>query len=456
MSDTDEELCVTQQQTDVFVNISEQYGGKSRSQFIEDLSEEYTTEDLGIYRQALYDYSVKKVPNTPRATLVTRKDTSNKSGGVSLSIKLSEDVYKLFHYIEGDQSVDLCKLFPDKDRTRIRDQMMSCSQSQHSSTDTTGDNPRVPGAMASLPTDSTDADLAKSVLKFCDNFLTSMRVFQDSLKEDIKQIKADTSVILEVRADLKSVQKDINDMGKRVDVLDKTTQSQQKQIDKLNNTCNRLLEDRALFKTSLDDKVAPIRSDITMLTHRVNALDLSRSTKSYAAVATSPVPVRDSRASQPTGPSLSSSSPRIQQDGTRPSPASPVLHNAPLALISDDPPDKKSATSQSDDIPKAAVDTPRSLTLSGFIPREKRPKLEAVYVSGITTVGSAEDVTNCVSTFLSSKNIPMRSVKIVGEKGNTMAAKVVINLDDVPRVVHKDFWPAGINVRKWITKEKEK
>jgi len=99
---------------------------------------------------------------------------------------------------------------------------------------------------------------------------------------------------------------------------------------------------------------------------------------------------------------------------------------------------------------KADTQLSKPCVLQGFIPRGQRAKLDAIYISGITTEGTSDQVASSLEDYATQKGKFVRSVKIVKQKGNTMAAKMVVKCDDVDSLVMAKFWPLGINVRKWV------
>ena len=117
---------------DVFSNIRDSYRYLGKVNFRNELMSAYSESNLSEFRQALYDYAIIHVSNTPVATLVVRLDTQNR-GGNAIDHKLAEDIFTLFHYIQGDSSSDITKLFQSKDKARIKD---SSKASDTSVTDT--------------------------------------------------------------------------------------------------------------------------------------------------------------------------------------------------------------------------------------------------------------------------------------------------------------------------------
>lgn len=96
---------------------------------------------------------------------------------------------------------------------------------------------------------------------------------------------------------------------------------------------------------------------------------------------------------------------------------------------------------------------PKPRTLKGYIPREKRPNLGAVYVGGIIADESDEVTVVSLESYMQDKEKYFRAIRIINHKGNTVAAKIVLRVDDIDDITNKDFWPEGFHVRRWIDKD---
>ena len=93
--DEEDILFSTQDNTDVFTNIRDKYGHLNKQQFCADLADHFQDNDIGIFRQSLYDYAIKNVPDTPKANLVVRLDTSHKGGGKGLKSPRERNLIRL-------------------------------------------------------------------------------------------------------------------------------------------------------------------------------------------------------------------------------------------------------------------------------------------------------------------------------------------------------------------------
>ena len=102
-SDSDQEgFQPTQTEREIFHLLKENYGSLTKDIFKNELASAYNKADLQEYRQTLYDIAKVDLPNTPNAALIPRKD---RAGGQPAKEKLAEDIYVLFHYLEGDNTI---------------------------------------------------------------------------------------------------------------------------------------------------------------------------------------------------------------------------------------------------------------------------------------------------------------------------------------------------------------
>ena len=182
MEDSDSEelgFDPTQTEKDIFTNIREKDGHLGNKEFRETLAACYSETDLYEFRKSLFDYAVVEVEYTPRAPLIIRKDTQN-SGGLALNEKLADDIYNLYHYIEGDKSFDIYKLFSEKDKLRLKRQES--------------------GNMHIRNKQAEEKEM--SLNQFCTLMLTEMRKDRDTYLSDICDIKKDMSTIMELKMEV--------------------------------------------------------------------------------------------------------------------------------------------------------------------------------------------------------------------------------------------------------------
>ena len=113
-SEYDDDLMpASQSQHEMYQTTKEKYGSLSKEDFKEQLTLRHNENDLPIFRTGLFAVAREVIPDTPEGILITRQDTSN-SGGFSVSIKFSDDIFQMFKYIEGDNSIDVMKMFTKK------------------------------------------------------------------------------------------------------------------------------------------------------------------------------------------------------------------------------------------------------------------------------------------------------------------------------------------------------
>ena len=441
----------TQDLKGIFTNIRDKYGHLGKKEFCNNLTSEYSEDDLAIFRQGLYDHALKNVPNTPTANLVVRKDTSHKSGGMSLDYKLSEDAYNLFHYIMGDHTYDICKVFSDKDKVRLRKETVCRSEDNITQT------------MDTKNTDEakSDFDLPKTFTDFCRAFLVEMKTDRELLIKDIKEIKNDTAQIRELRIEMTGMKSDISEMKRRVDILEGQVKAKQRQLDNTRETSGHLQNEMTHLRSVVNERLTPLRSDIGTMVQRLNVLELTKA-KSYADILSSPgsAPVGGERPDIFEGsPDLSKNrAPSIVLDAMDNTDKKLVVNTAdsdqtfPKQRVVDGDTDLREDKEDSPD--KTVSDPPKPLVLEGFIPRERRPKLDAIYVSGITTKGSPDDIAAMLDEYITKQGQYVRSAKVVKQKGNTMAVKVVVRSNEIDRLLDGDYWPSGLNIRKWINRDK--
>jgi len=222
----------SQDNRDVFGNIRDRFGHLGKHDFCSEMVTAFGENDLSVFRQALYDLAVKTVDNTPVAKLVIRKGTQN-SGGQAIEEKLAEDLYHIYHYIQGDNAVDITKLFPDKEKTRLRKESTrprtTCDKGNGSK-----------GEQRQDYLDNQAIEMPTSMMEFCRSFLVEMRKDREILFGDIQQIKQDTSTIKELRQEIAEMKGSVIVLTNKVDTLEGKVKEQQRQVDKLRESRGRM------------------------------------------------------------------------------------------------------------------------------------------------------------------------------------------------------------------------
>ena len=226
----------TQQFRDVFTCIRDQYGHLAKDIFKNELVTRFAEEnDLVTFRQSLYDLALKDVPDTPSSTLVVRKYCQ---GGATVKSKLAEDIFVLYHYIQGDLSGDIYKLFPDREKSRLKRLASDnrppslVNQSDLNITMTTRDPEATP--------DKVNGDFNATMISFCREFLTEMRINRDKLAEDIREIKEDTKLIRNLKIEIADIKNSYVNLEQRVITLEKGVKEKDKMVKNLTENCNQL------------------------------------------------------------------------------------------------------------------------------------------------------------------------------------------------------------------------
>ena len=420
----DGDIFNTQDKTEVVINIKEKFGNLAKEDFKSGLTEQFKEDELHIYRQALYDFAIKNVPNTPFATLVERKAMT---GGSSVKTKLAEDIFTLFHYIEGDCTIDLFKLFPERERARIK-RLATASLPVHHRVSR--------DASTSIPTDLTcdQGEIDNTMVAFCRELLAEMRKSREDLCEDIRIIRGDTALIHTLRTEIGELKFTVGNLTERVVKLEKETYSKNKQVEKLTEKHRQLEFDVDNMRSQQTERLSSLREALSNITQRLNAMDASnwrpKHTNGTMETSNGPdmvksafPPMRDKLSDQPSD-SITPESNGAERDSNK------VEETAPL---------------QTKDVPVRQ--------LRGFIPREQRPILGGIYVAGILAEKTDTNTLESIRLHLEYNKLKTRSVRIIKHKGNTVAVKLVVQREDIQDILRSDSWPSGILVREWINQE---
>ena len=106
------ELTASQAASKYYEVIGEKYGHLPRDKFVTEMSTNFISKDLNYYRQGVYDTCLLEKADTPRGKLILRKDTQN-IGGKTVEEKLAEDIYAIYHYIQGDLSMNIIDILSE-------------------------------------------------------------------------------------------------------------------------------------------------------------------------------------------------------------------------------------------------------------------------------------------------------------------------------------------------------
>ena len=97
----------------------------------------------------------------------------------------------------------------------------------------------------------------------------------------------------------------------------------------------------------------------------------------------------------------------------------------------------------------AAVPSGDDSTLRGFLPADKRIRMSAFFVSGIMINNTVDITLQCVTKYLTDKDVHVKTSRVLRETGNTMSLKLVIKEEHENMIIDNTFWPEGIQCRKW-------
>ena len=139
----------------------------------------------------------------------------------------TEDIFVLYHYIQGNVSGYIYKLFPDREQSRLKrlaiDNRPSSlvNQSDMNSTMATRDPEATPGEV--------NDDFNATMISFCREFLT-----------DIREIKEDTKLIRNLRIEIADIKNSYVNLEQPVITLEKGVKEKDKMVKNLTENCNQL------------------------------------------------------------------------------------------------------------------------------------------------------------------------------------------------------------------------
>lgn len=195
--DSEVDLTASQAAPEYYKLIREKYGRMPKDIFVTELSTKYTVEELCHYRQGVYDLSLKERPNTPRGHLIVRKDTRN-IGGKTIETKLSEDIFTIYQYIEGDLSLNIIDILSVRSRKTLND--VSKRTTENFCATKLSNTPVRPTATRDNRNTEMDAatdtpewpimdnNRESGLMKFCANVLVEMRKDRDILLKEMNKL----------------------------------------------------------------------------------------------------------------------------------------------------------------------------------------------------------------------------------------------------------------------------
>lgn len=260
-TDYDDDLVPpSQTQHEMYSTIKESFGHLPKDAFKLEMSSRYKEDDLAIYRTGLYVVAREKVVDTPEGKLVMRKDTSN-SGGATALMKLSEDIYNILHYIEGDFSFDITKLFTERSKVSLR------GSKQRSIAQTITDNESTMAARGSTI----------ALEDVCVQLLQEMRQDRDVIRNDLSEVKKNSALIQQVQKDMEQIRSswhtDMMKMENRLTSLETKWAQSKPDVDQGRRNSQGVADTQQ--HRTLSEETRTLRQLYAENVQRINGLELS-------------------------------------------------------------------------------------------------------------------------------------------------------------------------------------
>ena len=483
--DDNDRIVSSQSERDMYEWLKRKCGTLPRDDFKKHMSQ-FSVGDLSIYRTGLYMVCKEDVPHTPIGDLVVRKDTSHSNGQTDTE-KLCDDIYNLYQYIEGDNTMDIKKMFTE----RSRKQCQSISRSAVSDSSNTGDR--------------YDATLKD----FCRDLLIEMRKDRDVLNETIVNVQRQLGAIPLLERDIRDLRSDIVGMSDRLARIESLNEHNVRIEGEIDKRVKKLEASEHMTSQAIKqvgEHVGDLRGMYASVTNRINMVDLVIkghprpipkpvvnsavvSPRATHTVMTGQSPV-DTQHGQSTDGVTSNldmdrdqtmvkvpiSSTHQQRRVTTTAPTHVDTAGNPVGLQV--PQVERSSYTQEHTIGTLSTANARSTTdrrsvstlndgfrvtinsetrpmdddLQGYT-QVTRPRYIPLFVSGVKMKNDdVDDTIQAMQNYIKKVNerIRIRSLKMVKQSGGYMSAKLVILAEHGDNVVDGNFWPIGIYCRKWI------
>ena len=470
-SSSDDDLQpASQTEWGMYETIKETYGHLTKDVFKQQMSTRFSEDDLVIYRTGVYAVSMEKIPDTPEGILVTRKDTAN-SGGTSALIKLAEDIYNLYHYVEGDTGFDITKLFTGKSKTIARSNTQR-SIVEHLTMDKKGDE---------------DSDVSSALQNLCVGIIQEMRQDRDIIQVSLTEVKKNTAQIQQVQKDVEQMRKywhdDMMRMEHRMSVLEtKVCQKPSSDSQDASNV-DHVKEIRRMYADNLDrintldlnlaklnkkcDNVEEHGYRLTVLHAKMDSLITNNDRQTDTRGPNPPIAAtsktdtdnlsvnghRQYRQRSVCAPETRSTNKvdsrghgRTDDENTtdRPGTLSVTIpskedaqNSSERSTIYVDPSDLAPVSGNTDD-------------LTGFTAVRGRPRYIPMFVSGIMVLNEGIDETlSRVSKYLKKRECVVKNIRKVKTDDIIVSVKMMTEQNDVDTILEEGFWPKGIYCRKW-------
>ena len=463
--DSEGSFIATQTERDILRTLNEVYGKLPRDVFIQRLCTEHDTKDLQHFRQSLYDLSKQSGDSVPYGKLIARKDTTN-SGGKSAEIKLSEDIYILYHFINGED-IDISELLCAKSRRALKTRETMLVQNQSDQSPHSTRNTDYPGQNV-----SSVHSMETTLREFCTALVTEMRKDRDLLHTEVRNLQSDTVLLSAISADVSQLKNKMDNITLQLDRVQekqRIIEQRQKEMEHDRKDNEKLLhsirvksaeyegqfnEIRHMF-TSLDDHLKALHKESMNISDSKNDDDKGSTQKSFSDVVKTVVhrPQFDKSAQlryqNQEAKSQSFESVSRSHDPQQTLPKTVDTTNTNNAISGNTQITGSSRTNNN------AVILQRQDTtqfIEGFLPVEKREKYCAFYVGGIVKRGESSTVLANIEAFVNKKGACVRSIRLLKETGNIISVKLVVKKEGSGDLGKTDFWPEGIVCRTWIPK----
>jgi len=451
------EMWTSQTESEIFDQMKDQYGLLPRDTFKEKVGKKFHVTDLITFRRCLYELSMDKISGTPKGQLIVRKDTTH-SGGCGASDKLADDIYVLMQYLQGDQNMDITKMFTEKSKKKITRRE----------------------TLVSLPDDNitsmVNSDKDMTLREFCSCLLVEMRKDRDEFVNHLSEMKAESNKISDISMEMNNMREDIHAMKNRIlkienfkveqwnytqkieDVTKDQINSLRKMYADINERINRI--DLNLSKSQNIIDVPP--NSVLNLQEQVNVIEakLGSLTTCPAGNDVEPIKLHDKTIRKSTwSQHVQDTPPQQVLDETGSSHderSGPTVNLASRQTIRVNADSDQTLIKQRVDVIQHSSLPPQSSStkpaLEGFVPVERRHKKTVFYVGGILIKQNTNTTIELLSDFVKDKNVIPRSIWKINETGNTMSVKLVVNEKDKDIVSDTGFWPDGVYCRGWIFK----
>jgi len=506
-SPDESELIATQTERDIQELIQEKYGNLPKTTFKEHIINDVSNADIEQFRRSLYDLALQTIPNTPRGKLAIRK---YRSGGATVEDKLTDDIYLLTHYLQGDTTIDLTPCLSEKSKKALQKRPNGYTSVLRY----TNSN----ASFSALPNQSTVGDTTTAAQEsdiplheFCVSLLAEMRKDRDVLIRQVTALRSDSALLSQVRDDVREIRHEITltrDRVSKLEVLLPQRIEEQREYDSENTapkrgiseTCKQIQKTVTKLQkrtTGLEQSIGSVTSagkEITIrvgnnyasLTQRMNQLELvvgiqssvkhsnlTRQPGQPSASVQSPDSTPDKRSFGSTQKSRKSglpcevvlTCPDTDETNRQERNVTQVLDNyadqpiprdtEPRFTVEIPEPIEQHSTDTIETKDQHHIDESRGHAvhkdtrgLQGYIPAEKRPRFKVFFVSGIfRSREDIEDTIHKIQGYIESNGCKVKSIRRLKHTHRTLSVKIVVFEESAEIISANTFWPEDIQCR---------